>query len=227
MNVIDRIRPPADHLTDEQSRTMLAGVLDSPRRRKSRWVRIAAFGLGGAILAGGTAQATGLVPDIVTERFQQAGDGQDGWPDPIHGERLVADIPLSNGDHARVWYADTTDGRCVVRDMTGTVTRPEDFGVGCARWGAGERTDPRRGVHWQTSAAGPGVVYGDFGGVTAEVDTVQVAGPGWTRRLPVDDAVFGGEVPGGADGDRIRFTYLDAQGEELASEVVLVAIESE
>ena len=97
---------------------------------------------------------------------------EDGWAYPIGGERQIADVLLSNGKHARVWYADTTDGRCEIRDMTGDVTRPEDFGVGCALWWpASSETDPRRGVHWQTSVDGPAVVYGDFKGVTADVAT--------------------------------------------------------
>ena len=229
MNVLDEIRPRAEYLTDERSLEMLNAVLFSrQRRRKLRWSRVAAFGLCGAFVTGGTAYATGLVPDIVTDRFQQIRGGQDGWPDPIYGERLVADVSLSNGKHARVWYADTTDGQCVIRDMTGTVTRPEDFGVGCARWGYGsEQTDPRRGVHWQTSADGLAVVYGDFRGVTADVARVQVAGPGWTKSFRVGDGAFGGEVPAGVDGDRIHFTYLDARGEEIASKLTTVTIESE
>lgn len=231
MNVLDQIRPRAEHLTDEHSLAMLNSVLTSPQprrkpRRRPRWNRVAAFGLCGVIVAGGTAYATGLVPDIVTDRFQQIRDGQDSWPDPIYGERLVADVPLSNGNHARIWYADTTDGQCEIRDMTGTVTRPEDFGVGCSRWNPGEKSDPRRGVHWQTSTAGPAVVYGDFKGVTANVANVEVAGPDWTRSFPVVDGLFAGEVPPGADGDRIRFTYLNAQGEEIASKDWTVLIES-
>ncbi len=125
MNVLDEIRPRAEHLTDEHSRTLLNSVLASPAsRRQPRWNRVAAFSLCGVIVAGGTAYATGLVPEIVTDRFQQIRDGQDGWPDPIYGERQVADVQLSNGNHARVWYADTTDGQCVIRDMTGAVNRP-------------------------------------------------------------------------------------------------------
>ncbi|GAA3830471.1 hypothetical protein [Nocardioides panacisoli] len=231
MNVLDEIRPRAEHLTDERSRQMLTAVLASPERRpKPRWMnRAAAFGLCGVIVTGGaTAYATGLVPDIVADRFQQIRGGQDGWPDPIYNERLIADVPLSNGKQARVWYADTTDGQCVIRDMTGTVTRPGDFGVGCARWGYGsEQTDLRRGIHWQTSADGPAVVYGDFRGMTADVARVRVAGPGWTKSFRVRNEAFGGEVPAGVDGDRIRFTYLDARGEEIASNVTMVTIESE
>ena len=229
MNVLDEIRPRAEHLTDEHSRTLLDSVLASPaRRRQPRWNRVAAFGLCGVVVAGGTAYPTGLVPEIVSDRFQQIRGGEDGWPDPIYEERQVADLKLSNGKHARVWYADTTDGQCVIRDLTGAVTRPEDFGVGCARWGHGsEETDPRRGVHWQTSVTGPAVVYGDFKGVTADIARVDVAGPGWTRSFPVEVGAFAGEVPAGADGDRIRFTYLDARGEPIASKVATVGIESE
>ena len=231
MNVLAEMRPRAEHLTDERSRQMLSAVLSSPEHRRTRrWTnRGAAFALCGAIVAGGAAaSATGLVPDIVAERFRQVHDGRGGWPDPIHGERLVADVTLSNGHHARVWYADTTDGQCVIRDMTGTVTGPEHFGVGCARWGYGsEPTDPRRAVHWQTSADGPAVVYGDFRGATADVARVRVTGRGWTRSFVVGDGVFGGEVPSGAEGDRVRFSFLDAQGEAIASEVATVTIESE
>jgi hypothetical protein len=228
VNVLDEIRPRAEHLTDAHSRVLLDSVLSSaPPRRKRRWNRVAAFGLCGAIVAGGTAYATGLVPGIVSDRFQQIRSGEDGWPDPIHYERLIADVPMSNGVHARVWYADTVDGRCAIRDMTGTVTRPEDFGVGCARWGPGEEHDPRRGVHWQTSAGGPAVVYGDFTGVAVHVAHVEVSGPGWTRSFRVEDADFAGEVPAGADGDRIRFRYLDPSGGQLATKTVTVAIESE
>lgn len=229
MNVLHEIRPRAEHLTAERSHTLLNSVLASPqRRRKPRWNRVAAFGLCGVIVAGGTAYGTGFVPEIVTDRFQQMRGGGDGWAYPIHGERQVADVPLSNGKHARVWYADTTNGQCVIRDMTGAVTSPEGFGVVCALWGYGsEESDPRRGVHWQTSADGPAVVYGDFKGVTAEVARVDVAGPDWTRSFPVQNRAFAGEVPAGTDGDRIRFTYLDAQGEPIASRVETVGIESE
>lgn len=229
MNVVEQIRPRAQHLTDEQSHDLLAAVLTSPRPpRKRRWNRVAAFGLCGIVVAGGTAYATGLVPDIVTDRFDQIADGDDGWPYPITNERLVADVELSNGKHARVWYADTTDGQCVIRDMTGTVTRPEDFGVWCVRWGYGaSKTDPRRGVHWQTSPDGPAVVYGDFQGVTADVAQVEVSGPGWTRTFRVEGRAFGGEVPAGVDGDRIRFTYVDAQGTKIATKASTVGLESE
>lgn len=229
MNVLESIRPRVEHLTDERSLEMLDAVLSAPQRRRTPpWRRAAAFGLCGVIATGGTAYATGLVPDIVADRFQQAQDGQDGWPDPISGERLVLDVSLSNGRNARVWYADTTDGQCVIRDMTGTVTRPEDFGVGCARWGYGsEQTDPRRGVHWQTAATGPAVVYGDFRGVAADVARVRVAGPDWTRSFVVEGGAFGGEVPAGEDGDPIRFSYVDARGEEIANGVTRVTIESE
>lgn len=229
MNVLDQIRPRAEHLSDEHSTAMLTSVLTSPPpTRKRRWNRVAAFGLCGFVVAGGTAYATGLVPDIVADRFQQIADGEDRWPGSIDNERLVVDIALSNGKRARIWYADITDGRCVIRDMTGTVTRPEDFGVGCARWGYGaEETDPRRGVHWQTSPGGPAVIYGDFVGVTVEVARVQVTGPGWTRTFAVEHDAFGGEVPPGADGDRIRFTYFDAQGAKIATKTWTVGLESE
>ncbi|MDQ4051411.1 MAG: hypothetical protein M3237_01760 [Actinomycetota bacterium] len=229
MNVLDEIRPRAEHLTNEHSQALLNSVLTSAApRRKPRWNRIAAFGLCGVIVAGGTAYATGLVPEIVTDRFQQIRGGQNGWPDPIYGERQVAAVQLSNGKHARVWYADTTNGQCVIRDMTGAITRPEDFGVGCALWGYGsEEADPRRGVHWQTSADGPAVVYGDFKGVAADVARVDVTGPDWSRSFPVENGAFAGEVPAGADGDRIRFTYLDARGGTVATKVAAVGIESE
>jgi hypothetical protein len=229
VNLLNEIRPRVEYLTDERSLGMLNAVLSSgQRRRKARWNRVAAFGLCGVIVTGGTAYASGLVPDIVTDRFQQIRGGQDGWPDPIYGERLIADVSLSNGRHARVWYANTTDGQCVIRDMTGTVTRPEDFGVGCARWGHGsEQTDPRRGVLWPTPKDGPAVVYGDFRGVTADVARVQVAGPDWTRSFAVTNGAFSGEVPSDVEGDRVRFTYLNAVGEEVASKVTTVTIESE
>ncbi len=228
MNVLNDIRPRADHLTDEHSRALLNSVLTSPARsRRPRWNRLAALGLCGFIVAGGTAYATGLVPEIVTDRFQQIRDGQDGWPDPITGERLIADVQLSNGNHARVWSANTADGQCVIRDMTDAVTRPEDFGVGCARWNPGEANDPRRAAHWQTSEDGPAVVYGDFAGVTVDIAAVQVAGPGWTKAVPVRGRSFAAEVPAGNGGDRIRFIYLDQQGEPIASKVTTVTIESE
>jgi hypothetical protein len=229
VNVVDQIRPRADHLTEAHSHTLLRSVLEAPEtRRRPRWNRLAAFGLCGALVAGGTAYAGGLVPTIVADRFQQLHDGPDGWSAPIHGERQVADVPLSNGRHARVWYADTTGGQCVIRDMTGEVTRPEGFGVGCALWGYGaEEADPRRGVHWQTAAAGPAVVYGDFAGASADVAHVDVEGPGWTRSFAVEQGAFAGEVPAGADGDRIRFTYLDARHRPIARQVTTVTIESE
>ncbi|MDP3893587.1 hypothetical protein [Nocardioides sp.] len=229
MNVLHEIRPRADHLTDEHSRALLDSVLNSPEaRRKPRWNRVAAFGLCGVLVAGGTAYATGLVPEIVTDRFQQMGDDQDGWPDPITGERLIADVQLSNGKQARVWHADTTDGQCVIRDRRGAATRPEDFGVGCARWNDdSEASGVRRGVHWQTSTDGLAVVYGEFNGAAADVAAVRVAGPDWTKSFRVDDGAFAGEVPPGADGDRIRFTYLDPRAQPIASEVITVTIESE
>lgn len=229
MNVLEQIRPRAEHLTDAHSRVLLDAVLATPStRHRPRWIRAAAFGLCGVIVAGGAAYGTDLVPEIVSDRFQQIRDGQDGWPHPIHGERQVADVVLSNGDHARVWYADTTGGQCVIRDMTGSVTTPEDFGVGCALWGDGSaEQDPRRGVHWQTSVDGPAVVYGDFRGVTADIARVAVTGPAWTRSFAVQDGAFAGEVPAGADGDLVRFTYLDASGNVVASRVLTVAVESE
>lgn len=228
MNVLDQIRPRADHLSDEHSQAMLASVLSSPApRRKQRGRRGAAFVLSGVIVAGGAAYGTGLVPQIVAERFQQIRGGDDGWPDPIDGERLIADVPLSNGKQARVWRADTTGGQCEIRDMTGDRERPEDFGVGCWRWNPGEATDPRRGVHWQTSADGPAVVYGDFTGVRGAVARVEVTGDDWRRSFAVVDGAFAGEVPAGDPRDEVQFAYVDRHGERIARKTVTVSIESE
>ncbi|GAA4691427.1 hypothetical protein [Nocardioides conyzicola] len=226
MTVLDDLRPRAEHLTEERSHAMLDAVLTAPdpRRRRGRW--IAAAGLCGAIAAGGGAYAGGLVPHIVTERFDQMRSGDDAWPSPIDHERQVADVVLSNGKHARVWYADTTDGQCVIRDMTGTVTEPEGFGVGCALWGGSEH-DPRRGTYWQTAPDGPAVVYGEFAGVSAHVASVEVTGPGWSRTFAVMDGAFAGEVPAGDEGDRVRFDYLDAGGRSLAHKSDTVLLESE
>src|SRR6476620_10243686 len=78
VNVLDEIRPRAEYLTDERSLEMLNAVLSSrQRRRKPRWSRVAAVGLCGVIITGGAAYATGLVPHIVTDRFQQIRGGQD------------------------------------------------------------------------------------------------------------------------------------------------------
>ncbi len=229
MNVLDEIRPRAEHLTDEHSSAMLRSVLaTAPLRRKPRWNRTAALSVFGIVFAGGTAFAAGLVPEIVSDRFHQLRGGEDSWSYPIYRERLIADVPLSNGRRARVWHADTTGGQCEIRDMTGEVTKPEDFGVGCSLWGYGaEKSDPERGGHWQTSLDGPAVVYGDFRGVTADVASAEIEGPGWSRSFPVLNKAFAGEVPAGADGDRIRFTYLDARGVPIATKVVTVGIESE
>ena len=229
MNVLDEIRPRADHLSEQRSHELLNAVLSSRARKpRRRWNRLAAIGLFGAMVAGGTAYGTGLVPDIVTDRFQQIRGGDDGWPYPIYGEQMIADVPLSNGKHARVWSAETTGGRCVIRDMTDTATEPEDFGVGCWSWmSADEATDARRGVHWQISEDGPAVVYGDFAGVSDVIARVDVAGPGWTRSFSVEEGAFAGEVPAGTDGDRIRFVYGDPRGDRVASKVYTVGIESE
>ena len=226
MSVLDDIRPRADHLTEARSHAMLNTVLTAPapRRRRARW--IAAAGLCGAIAVGGGAYAGGLVPHIVSERFEQMQSGDDAWPYPISDERRVADVVLSDGRHARVWLADTTGGQCVIRDMTGTVTEPAGYGVGCAVWGGSEH-DPRRGTHWQTSPSGPAVVYGEFAGVPVDVASVSVSGPGWTRTFPVVDGSFAGEVPAGVDGDAVRFDYLDARGSSVAHKSVTVMIESE
>lgn len=226
MSVLDDIRPRADHLTEERSHAMLTAVLTAPapRRRRARW--IAAAGLCGAIAVGGGAYAGGLVPHIVSERFDQMQSGDNAWPYPIDHERQVADVVLSNGKHARVWLADTTDGQCVIRDMTGAVTEPEGFGVGCATWGGLEH-DPRRGTHWQTSLSGPAVVYGELSGVAADIASVSVSGPGWTRTFPVEDEAYAGEVPAGVDGDTVRFDYLDVDGTSVAHKSATVMIESE
>lgn len=227
MNVLNEIRPRAEHFTDEQSHQMLHAVMASDTRRIPPWRRLAVIGICGAVVTGGTAYATGLVPEVVSERFQQMA-GNDGWTPPIYDERLVVDVTLSNGKHARVWHADTTDGLCEIRDMTGTMSRPEDFGVGCALWGSPENeSDPRRGVFWQTSKTGPAVAYGDFDGVPVEVVRVDVAGSTWNRSFPVVDGSFGGQVPAAANGDRVRFDYVDASGKPIASEATTVGIESE
>jgi hypothetical protein len=226
VTVLDDLRPRAEHLSEERSHAMLNSVLTTSQRprRRHRW--IAALGLCGVVAIGGGAYAGDLVPPIVSERFQQMHDGDDGWPHPIVNERQIADVVLSNGKHARVWLADTTDGQCVIRDMSGAVTEPEDFGVGCAVWG-GDEHDPRRGTHWQTSPDGPAVVYGEFAGVDADIASVQVSGPGWIRTFPVENKAFAGEVPAGADGDPLRFVYLDARGLEVAHRSDTVMLESE
>jgi hypothetical protein len=226
MTVLDDLRPRAEHLSEERSHAMLNSVLTTYQRprRPHRW--IAALGLCGAVAIGGGAYAGGLVPHIVSERFQQLHHGDDGWPSPIVNERQIADVVLSNGKHAKVWLADTTDGQCVIRDMTGTVTEPEGFGVGCAVWG-GDEHDPRRGTHWQTSPDGPAVAYGEFAGVDVIIASVEVSGPGWIRTFPVEHKAFAGEVPAGADGDPLRFTYLDARGLEVTRKSDTVTIESE
>ncbi len=48
-----------------------------------------------------------------------------------------------------------------------------------------------------------------------------------TRTFQVKEGAFAGEVPAGADGDRIRFNYLNAQGEQIATKTVTVGIESQ
>lgn len=63
--------------------------------------------------------------------------------------------------------------------------------------------------------------------MTAHIATVEVAGGDWSRSFPVRDAAFGGEVPAGANGDKVQFTYLDAAGEKVATETETVTIESE
>ena len=195
--------------------------------RKRVWTRATAFGLSGLVIAGGTAYAVGLVPEAVSERFQQITGGDDGWPYPITNERLVADVPMSNGKHARVWMADTTDGQCVIRDMTDRATKPENFGAGCALWCEFGEADLRRGVVWLTSTQGPTVAYGDFTGTNGAVATVEVSGADWSRTFDVAEHAFAGEIPTGSDGDTIRFRYLNAAGKQVASKTTTVFIESE
>lgn len=49
----------------------------------------------------------------------------------------------------------------------------------------------------------------------------------WTRTFPVLDQAFAGEVPARADGDPLRFRYLDARGLKVAHKSDIVMIESE
>jgi hypothetical protein len=229
VNVIEQIRPRVDHLTDERSAALLSAVLREapPARARRRGMQIAGAVAVLAVAGGGTAYATGLVPDFVVDRFDQVGGGADGWPDPIGEPYLVAEVELSNGDVARVWHAPTTDGLCEARDMTGEVTEPADLGAGCARWGAGGETDPRRGVFWQVSPAGPAVVYGDLAGVVDDVRAVDVRGAGWSASFRVVDGTFAGEVPAQADGDRVTFVYRGVDGAEVARDQRSVVVESE
>jgi hypothetical protein len=214
------------HVGRDASYDIAASTFLTSQRPRGRHRWIAAIGLCGAVAIGGGAYAGGLVPTIVSERFQQMHDGDDGWPHPIVNERQIADVVLSNGRHARVWLADTTDGQCVIRDMRGEVSRPEGFGVGCALWGGGNKTQDAA-PHWQTSPDGPAVVYGEFTRVDTTITSVQVSGPGWTRTFQVEEKAFAGEVPVGADGDLLHFAYLDARGFEIAHRSDTVMIESE
>lgn len=229
MNVLTAIRPRVEHLSDAHAELLLQAIVSSPAagapvRRRLR-SRLIGLGLVVTVTAGGAAYAGGLVPHMVTERFDQL--HYDGWPEPIHHERLIATVPLSNGATARVWAADTQDGFCEIRDMSGA-TRPEDLPVGCARWIPHQRSSLQQGIYWQTAPTGPALVYGEFHDTPADVATVEVIGNTWTRALSVTrDHTFAGEVPAGNDGQHIRLRYLDANAHPLGSKTLEVTIESE
>lgn len=227
-DILTRIRPDGAHLTDAQSSAMLRTVLaDGERRPSRRRRRLILVGLGGTLAVGGAAWAGGLVPGVVADRFHQMTASEDSWPYPIKNERVIADVTLSSGDRARVWIADTTDGRCEIRDVGPTPNRPEDLAVGCGIWGPGEEHSYRRGVVWQFSPEGPGLAYGEFGGTTMQVAQVRVSGDGWQRTFAVDKLAFAGEVPHSPDGTHLRFTYLSADGGVLGTRGYEVETETE
>ncbi len=163
MSILEEIRPRADHLTNEHSDALLREVINCPAARPRRWWRskLAAFGLVGVVVAGGTAYAGGLVPSIVSERFDQMTAGDDAWPDPIYDVHLLAETTLSDGTPIRIWRAKTTDGACQIADTTGIQERPEDFGVGCAKWNFGEGPGLDGGV-LQACDHHPALVYGEL-----------------------------------------------------------------
>lgn len=235
-DVLTSIRPRAEHLDDATSRALLDRVVRSPRRARRRWALWLSGAGVGVVLAAGGATAAGLVPDVVSDRFQQIRGGDDGWPDPVTGERLVVDVPLSNGQVARVWHADTVGGGCEIRTMSAHVTRPEDMGVGCGRWsGADERLwFDLVGDVWEESPTGPAVAYGDLGWAAMPpaartVTRVRIDGPGWTRLADVDARrrTWGLEVPVVAPGDVVRLVYLDAAGSVVVTSEVSGTVESE
>jgi hypothetical protein len=236
MDVLTSIRPRAEHLDEATSNALLDHVVGSPRRARRRWGLWLSGASIGVVLAAGGAAAAGLVPDVVSDRFQQIRGDSGGWPDPVTGERLVVDVPLSNGQVARVWHADTVGGGCEIRSMSARVTRPEDMGVGCGRWNTPDDQlwFDLSGDVWQERPSGPAVAYGDLGWpamppAARTVTRVRVEGPGWTRLAEVDSRrhTWGLEVPAVAPGDVLRLVYLDAAGRVVATSTVEGTVESE
>lgn len=235
-DVLTKIRPRAEHLDELTSSDLLRGVVNTPRRKRRRWSLWVSGVSVAVVLAASGAAASGLVPDVVSDRFQQIRGGGDGWPDPITRERLAVEVPLSNGQVARVWHADTVGGGCETRSMSKVINRPEDMGIGCGRW-----NDPDEqlwfdlgGDVWQESATGPAVAYGDLSWaamppVARTVARVRIDGPGWTRWADVDSRkhTWGLEVPAVSAGEIVRLTYLDATGRTVATSTVEGTTESE
>lgn len=218
MSILEEIRPRAEHLTDERSTQLLREVLTSPVTKsrqgtRGRRLKFVAFGAAGIIAAGGAAYAGGLVPSIVSERFGQM---DEGWGQPISGERLVVEATLSDGTPIGVWRADTTGGACEIRDTTGSQEQPEDFGVGCALW-----QGPRYFVDVMQACTGhPALLFGELRPDGPRAQTVRVEAAGRQIMLPVTGPrdSFSGEIPPGLEGDRVVIEYLDAQGHVIGAD---------
>lgn len=230
MSILEEIRPRADHLTNEHSDALLREVINCPAARPRRWWRskLAAFGLVGVVVAGGTAYAGGLVPSIVSERFDQMTAGDDAWPDPIYDVHLLVETTLSDGTPIRIWRAKTTDGVCQIADTTGIQERPEDFGVGCARWNFGEGPGLDGGV-LQACDHHPALVYGELRPPWRGIRVVRVKAQGTEADLAVTGArhVFFGEIPGGTEGDRIVLQYFDDEGNVLGTQHRTYSVDSD
>jgi hypothetical protein len=140
------------------------------------------------------------------------------------GDRVdVAEFEACWHAHVRrvTAYAERHVGRDASYDVASATISARPVGArastsGCACW-----------TQQQLDPDGPAVVYGEFRGVRARVATVRVSGQDWVRTFGVSDDAFAGEVPAGAEGDRIRFDYLDARGVRIATAHRGVVIESE
>jgi hypothetical protein len=222
VNVLDEMRPRAEHLDDEQSARLLREVLLSPPEApRRRWKpRVAALTLAGAIVVGGTAYAGGLVPHIVSDRFHEITEGSDGWDRPITNERLLVKTTLSDGTPIRIWRADTPGGLCQIADTTGHEKRPGDFGVSCALWNPPERLTPDIAGVLQACAGHPALVFGQLRKPWLDVRSVKAHAGGPDVTIPIDRSthVFAGEVPASPQGVPMTIDYLDGAGKIVGTD---------
>lgn len=92
---------------------VIARAERSPKHRRHSKRPLAVGLVGGVILFGSAAAATGIIPDSVTSVFDRFGTYDSPFAADMDNLELVASAPLADGSTIEYWMAPTKDGgRC-------------------------------------------------------------------------------------------------------------------